>query len=489
ISIKEPNSTRFQLKEFNINDKKWNSLTNDNVNHVFPKYSIDNSSIIYSADYNGVFNFYKSNLTTNQASQLTNVIGGVFAVGEKPKQLADNKTNYYYTGYSADGFDIYELNSSKKLAVNIDVSTKDKQTEEDIKLDNSKPIKIKDYSPWSSLTPGYWLPFSNGNQDDVEIGVQTNGSDALSIHQYIAAIGVNTDKGSPFGSVGYAYSQYLNVALSRTLEFSAEVNEVSSYIIEDELEVGLHLPLLSIQSQWDLFAGVATTQIEQGFYINDNYDQTSEFKDGVVAVGFSFNNSHRYFQSNANSDGRQVKFTAETSDILSSDFSGDVYTLDWRELIQINKEHSLALRFVQGWGTDKPNPFRLGGENSDSFILNQGEINKREYALRGYSSGLPHLRGRRMQLANLEYRFPIARIEKTLMAPPIGLGNISGKLFIDSGTTYRDTEKSYHSSVGYELNTTLHLFYNLALNLRLGYAKGHNLGGEERYYFSIGQSF
>jgi len=57
------------------------------------------------------------------------------------------------------------------------------------------------------------------------------------------------------------------------------------------------------------------------------------------------------------------------------------------------------------------------------------------------------------------------------MAPPIGLGNIFGKLFIDVGNLYKETEKIYYSGVGYEINTTLHLFYKFSLRMRIGYAR------------------
>jgi len=108
--------------------------------------------------------------------------------------------------------------------------------------------------------------------------VQTTNSDALGIHQYFAALGTNIDKQSPFGGIGYAYIQYLNVAISRSLDFSAEVNKISSYLIEEQLEIVFHLPILEIQSQWDLFAGIATTKLKQGFYARENYNQTSELK-------------------------------------------------------------------------------------------------------------------------------------------------------------------------------------------------------------------
>ena len=501
-AIKEPDSSRFQLSEFEIAKNSWKVLTGNSVNHVFPQYSRDNTQIIFSADYNSVYNLYKINRDTKAINRFTNVVGGVFQVKEKysagqsesghSENNHSENNHFYYAGYTANGYDIYELESQDSLqTLNLSLPKVDKKEVSNIlakSIDKTEGT-ITDYSPWSSLTPAYWLPFSSGNEDEVEVGITTSGSDALGIHHYFASVGVNIDKNISFGGFGYAYSRYLNMRVNRSIEFGAEVNGISSYLTEDEFEIGFHLPLFKIKSQWDIFAGVASTNIEQGFYSDENFSPSSKFSDGIVAFGISFNNSQSFFKSNANSDGRQISLLAESSDLLSSNFSGKTYTLDWREFIQIKNEHSLAFRFVKGWSTGNANPFRLGGEDSDIFVINRAELNKRSYALRGYSEGLIQLRGRRMQMANIEYRFPIARVEKTMMAPPVGLGAISGKIFYDYGTAFQETTKEYFSSAGIELHTTLQLFYNVPLDLRLGYAEGFDIGGEKRSYFSIGKSF
>ena len=58
----------------------------------------------------------------------------------------------------------------------------------------------------------------------------------------------------------------------------------------------------------------------------------------------------------------------------------------------------------------------------------------REYPLRGYPEGLAGLRGRRMQLGSLEWRFPLVEIRKGLMVPPLGLYQLAGILFVDTGS-------------------------------------------------------
>jgi len=46
--------------------------------------------------------------------------------------------------------------------------------------------------------------------------------------------------------------------------------------------------------------------------------------------------------------------TTETTDVFESDFTGQVFTLDWREYLALGKQNVFAVRFVQGWGTGRP---------------------------------------------------------------------------------------------------------------------------------------
>jgi hypothetical protein len=192
---------------------------------------------------------------------------------------------------------------------------------------------------------------------------------------------------------------------------------------------------------------------------------------------------------------------AEDSDVLESDYTGQVYTLDWRGFLSLGKRHVLSGRLAGGWGSDDPQPFRLGGVGegfalgtpADSITISTTQIfNKRDYALRGYKEGLPELVGRRMSLAELEWRFPIAMIERGLMTPPIGIHNIHGKAFYNIGDAWQDKFASSDllQGAGLEINTEIVIGYMFSLDMRVGYAHGFDETlGEDQVYLSVGGTF
>jgi len=101
------------------------------------------------------------------------------------------------------------------------------------------------------------------------------------------------------------------------------------------------------------------------------------------------------------------------------------------------------------------------------------------------------LSGNELALVSAEYRFPIARIERGFMSPPIGIHQFFGQVFVDSGRVGNDVSSSKtYTGVGAELGGDLVLFYNLPVRMQLGYAKGlDDTLGDSQVYFRLGSSF
>ena len=96
-----------------------------------------------------------------------------------------------------------------------------------------------------------------------------------------------------------------------------------------------------------------------------------------------------------------------------------------------------------------------------------------------------------MRLFETEWRFPIKLIERGMMAPPIGIHQIHGKLFYNWGEAWGKSEPmpSMRRGYGIEATTELILGYWLSLDVRIGYANGIDDGGEKQTYLELGTSF
>ena len=162
----------------------------------------------------------------------------------------------------------------------------------------------------------------------------------------------------------------------------------------------------------------------------------------------------------------------------------------------MSNQHVISARGVFGSGTDSPERFRLGGTRETSvsaqpnvaaFAATERIFGQRNYPLHGYPKGRGDLIGTHMLLAELEWLFPIARIERGLMAPPIGLHQIYGKLFYNWGETWNESFKipSLRRGAGAELTMNGILGYWLPFDMNFGYAKGFDIGGEEQTYIEI----
>jgi hypothetical protein len=475
----------WNLESFDLQKKKWHALTSDHWVEAQPRFTSDGKFIVFSANFNGVYNIYLMDVTSGLMSQLTNVVGGAFEPDLSNGIL-------YFTGYNENGFDLYKIAEAKPIAEQKKtlLEPANKGISKKVVLrPNAIKLTTKAYSPWSSLRPRWIFPSLEITSNDGSwIGAVTGGNDALRVHSYLINALYEIETNSFSSAANYIYNDRISVDLFREADVDFDDNEqLDSIRISNEFQFTYGYPFLS--HDWHIMFN-ATVE-DQFFDYNSTVSTSlSESKDRLIGVGFEYNNSKRFNFSISPSSGRHLKLTVESSDLLESDFSGEVFTLDWREYIQMSGEHVLALRMFTGRGTNQPNPFRLGGATSKSSET--GAFNVREYNLRGYNENEPELSGRRMQLFTSEWRFPVALIERSWMAPPLGVLQVSGSLFYESGATWNEGHSAdrYYRSTGGELIADLNLFYQLDVNLRLGYARGlDDTLGDKIFYFSVVSSF
>jgi Tol biopolymer transport system component len=505
--------TLWNLEGFDLETHQWHKLTSGPAIEATPRFSADGKAILYSADYDGVFNLRKLEIDSGRITTLSNVVGGAFAPAAHPRD-----GSLYYLGAHHQGYDLYRLPQPLSLtqepATNApqitpathntaDNAPRNENTSLRIVEKQSEDDAIEDYNALARIAPTSWFPYWFLTEDRNEIGFSTWGRDPLQRHSYSLLLAYDTKNSWPVGSFRYVYDRWnptLKFSLSRqAVVYLNDDDTVERFRNEDIATAELVWPFLSYQRQWLLHTGlVSDTESDQE--VRSTLGPAPTFNDELVGLAVSFNSARRYARAISPSYGRQLRLTAEDAEVLNSDYSGQIYSLDWREFIDLPGQHVLATRLVAGWGTESPRPFRLGGSLDTSvsphpqnaaLAPTDAIFGQRRYPLFGYDDGRADLRGRRMALLVAEWRFPIALIERGLMAPPVGIHQFHGSLFYNWGETWNQGSDipALRRGAGAELTTELVLGYWLPVKLRIGVAKGFDLGGEEQGYVELGAIF
>jgi dipeptidyl aminopeptidase/acylaminoacyl peptidase len=485
----------WNLELFSLASHQWTALTQDKAIEAHPQFSADGASILFVSDHDGVYNVRRVYLADGHITTLTNVEGGAF----RPSQ-ATAQGPLYYTGAGADGFDLYRMDAIEEVPLSAAPPAGGAAAE--LEPAPRTDIAVEAYSPYSSLRPRWWMPHVAVEPGRTELGAVTSASDPLLRHIYSADVAYDFRNDWLVGDLSYVYDRWYPVFKLRAARYNTidlDNNDDPLRVRRsDTLQAEAILPWLTYDQRWSLHASTLRVKDSDG-WVAAGTSMLPDLTDNILGLALVFDSTRRYPFSISRSNGRHVQLVSENSDVLGeSDYTGEVYTLDWREFFALGSEHVVALRLAGGWGTGQPRPFRLGGSRSalpapallDGLDFSS-VFDQRDYALRGYSPGRVGLIGRRMALSSLEWRFPVRRVERGIMAPPLALHQVFGNVFVDAGAAWDagDHPERYYTGAGIEANADTILFYNTGFNLRLGYAHGFNEGGDNRVYLRAGASF
>ena len=496
VTVKWQREVGWQLAEFDLAQRTWRVYPQPNVTPVDARYALEGESILFSADFDGVFNVWRLNTASGERQRLTRVIGGAFAPS------VDAGGNLYYTGYQSHGFDVFRVEAAALLAL----------PTEPMRVASSAPLAVvrntvptsnytvTDYTPATGLAPVWWSPLWAFAEDLYLVGATTGGADPLRRHVYGLTAGYDFANNVPIGSFAYFYDGWRvipQVTLSRDIGLHLSNGDTSAVTTSNSIEATLSWPFLKQRKQWMWHVGAVSDRVTVE-YTAPGVVYRPQRDDQLLATAVSFNSTRHLPLSVSRGYGRDVSAVYEDSDWAASDYSGQVTRLDWREFFNPGGEHVVALRYVLGWGVGDPRPFQLGGALSTDVLFGSETVgasapfNRRDYPLRGYADGSSQLQGRRMNLLSAEWRMPLSRVERSIMAPPLGLHQWFATFFTDVGATWNDgssPEKQYVGS-GIELNVDAALLYDFRVTLVAGYGHGWDRNiGEDQFYIRLGSAF
>ncbi|MCU0249495.1 MAG: hypothetical protein MUE61_04760 [Vicinamibacterales bacterium] len=341
------------------------------------------------------------------------------------------------------------------------------------------------YSPWRTLLPRAWSPQLNVNGGDVDIGASIGASDVLGYHEYTAAAmwrasGQQADiafDAPPVGwSVSYAYNRwrpsFLLSAWSSVDTVAVSAAGSSSTLISQERSQGVFagvlLPWRRVRLSQSWLAGVGVDERR----LPDASGAADRSRNGVRG-GWALNSSRQYGYSISPEDGIWMALNVErVTPGLGADANALTLTGDWRGYARgLGRHHVAAIRLGAASSTGDTGmtrTFSLGGSGLSAapFAMGQRAV--------GLLRGLPQDQrfGTAVWVANLDYRVPLARVERGAGTWPVFLRDIHGAAFADAGSAGNamDALPAAAFSLGGELGARVTLGYSWNLTLAAGAA-------------------
>jgi hypothetical protein len=280
--------------------------------------------------------------------------------------------------------------------------------------------------------------------------------------------------------VSYVYGRWrqtLLLSASDTLESVALIDRASGRVVRADA--------------WDrqLFAGVLVAwrrvRLSQSWLSGVVLDHERFASPTVIPArnrnalrsAWTLNSSRLYGYSISSEEGIRSTATIErVTPALGADGSATAATVDLRAYLPGGPLHSVvAVRFASGVSTGDPGERRVFSLGASTIPSSPFDFGQRAV---GMMRGIPidSRVGTAVAVTNLDYRFPLARIERGFRTWPIFLNGLHGAIFADVGAAGA-TLGSMGSplvSTGVEIASDVTLGYFLPLTVALGAAWAHD---------------
>jgi hypothetical protein len=470
---------------------------------VTPGWRPDGRAIVAAADRDaGPFNLYELDLVSGRPRQLTHTTGGATWPAVSP----DGKT-IVYVGYTADGFDLFQIPYLAAGAAPDAAGTSAIAFPPLAGQNPTPPIDLssaRPYSPWSTLWPTSWSPVIERPHQQTRVGAAVAGWDVLAYHFYSAQAtwGMYSPVDAPAGSgsgadwsLAYVYARWQPqfwVTASRESSFYAPE---AFTLQERKLEAGVTYQIAHVRATQTLTTSFLRAVDHFTFPGQDRISVNRSAARG----GWSLQTAHRYGNSISAEGGIAAGATAElVRRGLGSAADATTVTGDARAYLPgIGEHHVIAVRFAGGSTTGDRNlgrVFLLGGAGPNGSVIDFGS--SAFSLLRGFPSNT--FGGTRIAVANVDYRWPIAKIERGLGTWPIFLHTIHAAVFVDAGHAWtppaqRFSASDIKTSIGAELSADFILAYRLPLTATFGAAWGRDgsrlVANGATVYLRIGRAF
>lgn len=421
-----------------------------------PEWTRDGSHLLVSWERpRRPFNVFEVNLDEERANALLELPSGARAAA-----VAPDGGRLAFVGYTPEGFDVFvaPLPPARAGEPGLHVTRGD----EDASTNPLAPvISSRPYSPAGTVLPRFWMPIVTADDERLEVGAATAGMDVLGRHLYGAAAWWS-DRARPDWYASYIYQRW------RPALFISASGDVSQWQDADfremALNVGATMPFRTVRRTQHWFGAIHATREETRDLM---FDRRS------ARVGYEVSTARRYGYSIGFEEGLRAGAAAEfTRRRFGADANATTVSVDIRAYPRLGGPHRvLALRAAGGasWG-DRPGRrvFGAGGAAAPASAIS---FSRSAIGLaRGFNPD--DIVGDRALVFNVDYRLPLARVERGFRTWPFFLRQLHAAVFVDAAHAWRDRLRAadFRTSAGVEISGDVVLGHYLPLTLTGGVA-------------------
>lgn len=410
---------------YNLQTQQTRRVLNDFKNpqsfSIHRSPSSPSPRILFTSTKNGVRNAYETDLQFSSAQPVSH--SGTFV----HNALIDaGAKKYIGTFVSSKGNQIVAFDQSEKNRLPPALPEIKGLWEERYPETRNEPLASvslgeisENYSPWSYLWPRYWLPFVSFGPDGFLGSVSTSGQDPLGKHSYF--INGLYDSAIRQGSILATYTNQSFFPL-----FTLTYYDIYTRLAD---------PSLLSRSQVSQFSIAQEVEsLSPDFFVSLGYTALHREKLGFASdqagpfLGFSFKNISRSGYQISPEAGIQTQLVLSSKEDRNlkrrnSSAEGALthYFSRW-----FPKRHALMTK-ISGRYTDEI--LRVEALDSSVADLTTSATPIGNYLMRGYPTGT--FLGKTLAALNLEYRFPLTRIDRGPELYPFYVHQVHGALVVD----------------------------------------------------------
>lgn len=492
-----------------VASRQLTQVTDDRAYDLEPRWSPDGKLLYFVSDRTGVYNLYAWDFAARRLYQATNVVNGVFDPAISP-----DGSSVVFVGFRADGYDLELAALDRSRWREALPPLLDRPDAEPPPLEPPRPTRW--YNPLRTLYPFTWTPYAVPDGYGEILGFKLVGSDAVGRHAWSLQLGFGTGRSDDVQfAANYSYGGLwpaMDLGVSRSLEhrggliidgkdlgWDADIWSIGTAIGLPILRHLIESSDLVFSYDWSRVRSLTTPPPIDPSSPIPQYPET-----GTTAgfgTSWSYSNARRFHYSISTEMGRTLSLSlgvgtralGSAHEVFSASWSYNEWVpIPWRS--RFFRNHVLWLHYgggVSGGESGHHPQFFLGGYPQQNLLTSIYDFSRPGSAsLRGF--GFASVFGDQFHVVNLEYRFPIAWIDRGVDTFPLYLKRLHGRVFADYGGAFTGpfAFRKLRLGVGAEVILEISYAYYFSAALQLGYARGaYGKGGGDQFYVLLNSPF